>query len=193
MNTPPRLLLHLCVCTFLIPLIFACEKQAPQDSESKRIQIAVIPKGAAHEFWKSIHAGAAKAGKELGVDVIWKAPSKESDREEQIKIVEDFTNRGVSGIVIAPADNMALRMPIRETVNAGTPVIVIDSELKSNDHLSFVATDNYKGGVLAARELAKQVGEKGKVIMLRYQVGQESTMKREEGFMQTIADEFPKH
>lgn len=167
----------------------ACTKEQPKN-ENKNKRIAIIPKGAAHEFWKSIHAGAVKASKEIGLDIIWKAPSKEADREEQIKIVEDFINSNVSGIVISPADNMALRLPVREAVSAGIPVIVVDSELKSDDYLSFVATDNYKGGVMAARELARQINNKGKVIMLRYQEGQESVMKRENGFMDTMREEF---
>ncbi|MCB0334727.1 MAG: substrate-binding domain-containing protein [Bdellovibrionales bacterium] len=171
-------------------LLVACNSN-PATQPTEKMVIAVIPKGASHEFWKSVHAGAEKASQELGVDIIWKSPAKESDREEQIKIVEDFTISGVSGIVLSPADDTALRLPVKEAVSSGIPVIIIDSELKSQDQLSFVATDNYQGGVLAARELARQLNNKGKAIMLRYQVGQASTTKREEGFLKTMADEFP--
>ena len=72
-----------------------------------KYRIAVIPKGTTHIFWKSIHAGANKAAQELkeaGIDVeiIWKGPLKEDDRESQIKVVEGFITLGVSGIVLAP-------------------------------------------------------------------------------------------
>ncbi|HEY6475569.1 MAG TPA: substrate-binding domain-containing protein, partial [Polyangia bacterium] len=70
--------------------------------------IAVIPKGTTHEFWKSVHAGAEKAAAELGVAVIWKGPLREDDREDQIKVVETFTNMRVKGIVLAPLDDTAL-------------------------------------------------------------------------------------
>src|SRR6266581_7462925 len=65
--------------------------------------IAVIPKGTTHEFWKSINAGAVKAQRELTgqgtqVNIIWKGPLREDDRDQQISVVETFMSRRVSGI-----------------------------------------------------------------------------------------------
>jgi ribose transport system substrate-binding protein len=170
-------------------------KQKEQD-KAKRYRIAVIPKGTTHVFWKSIHAGAIKAEQELKaagveVEIIWKGPLKEDDRESQIRVVEDFVTAGVTGIVIAPLDDTALRVPIKDAVNNGIPVVIIDSDLKSNDYISFVATDNYIGGKKAGEHLAKILGGKGKVIMLRYQEGSASTMNREQGFMDVLKEKFP--
>jgi ribose transport system substrate-binding protein len=148
--------------------------------------IAVIPKGTTHEFWKSIHAGAAKASQETGCEIIWKGPLKEDDREEQIKVVEDFTSRGVSGIVVAPLDDKALVAPVENAVRAGIPVVIIDSDLKSDQYSSFVATDNEKGGMLAGTELARLLNNKGKIVLLRYQEGSASTTNREKGFLEAI-------
>ena len=66
--------------------------------------IAVIPKGTTHEFWKAINAGAVKAQQELNgngckLDIIWKGPLREDDREQQLQVVENFTTRRVSAIV----------------------------------------------------------------------------------------------
>ena len=112
-------------------LLAGCGKpeSAPQ---AKRLTIAVIPKGTTHEFWKSVHAGAVKAARELDADIIWKGPLKEDDREDQIKVVEDFITRGVSGIVLAPLDDTALRTPVANAVQAGIPVVIIDSDLQSD-------------------------------------------------------------
>ena len=151
------------------------------------MKIAVIPKGTTHEYWKSIHAGAVKAAQELKVQLIWKGPLKEDSRDEQIKIVEDMTNQGVKGIVLAPLDDMALRLPVQEATKKGIPVVIIDSALKSEDYTSFVATDNRHGGKLAAEEMARLLGGKGKIVMLRYQEGSASTTEREAGFMDAIA------
>ena len=169
---------------------FACKKQPEgQTTEKpKKLTIAVIPKGTTHEFWKSIHAGAMKASQELGVDIIWKGPLKEDDREAQIKVVEDFVSRGVSGIVLAPLDDTALRVPVASAARSGIPVVIIDSGLKSEDFVSFVATDNYKGGHMAGEYLCKLLNNKGKVIMLRYEVGSASTMERERGWSEAIKD-----
>ena len=80
--------------------IAGCSKTGQQSSSTSSgsgITIAVIPKGTTHEFWQSIHAGANKAAKELGVDVIWRGPLREDDRDAQVSEVEGFISRGVSG------------------------------------------------------------------------------------------------
>jgi ribose transport system substrate-binding protein len=154
---------------------------------TQKTTIAVIPKGTTHVFWKSVHAGAVKAGQELGVEVIWKGPLKEDDREDQIKVVENFVNQRVSGIVLAPLDDAALVGPVEDAARAKIPVVIIDSDLKSEKHVSFVATDNVKGGELAGQEMARLLGGKGKVVLLRYQEGSASTMNREKGFLDALA------
>ena len=164
---------------------------ARKDTDSGKIRIAVIPKGTTHIFWKSIHAGAVKAAKELGVEIIWKGPLKEDDRESQIKVMEEFITQRVSGIVLAPLDDTALRRPVKDAVRKQIPVVIIDSDLKSEDYTSFVATDNYLGGRRAGEHLAKLLGGKGKVIMLRYQEGSASTMNREQGFLDVLKEKYP--
>ena len=158
--------------------------------------IAVIPKGTTHEFWKSINAGAFKARDELRkdgvrVNVIWKGPLKEDDRDQQIQVVENFMTRRVSGIVLAPLDSQALVRPVENAVEAKIPVVIIDSDLKSEKHSSFVATDNYKGGQMAGEYLGTQLGGKGNVILLRYAVGSASTEARENGFLDALKTKFP--
>lgn len=150
---------------------------------AKKTVIAVIPKGTQHEFWKAVRAGAEEAGKELGVEVIFKGPVQENDRESQIKVVEDFVTQGVQGIVLAPLDDTALRMPVMEAQKRGIPVVIIDSDLKDAETVSFVATDNFVGGQMAGEEVVRLLGGKGKVVVLRYQEGSASTHNREEGFL----------
>lgn len=162
----------------------------------KNYTIAVIPKGTTHEFWKSINAGAFKARNELAgqgikVDVIWKGPLKEDDRDQQIQTIENFTTRRVNGIVLAPLDSQAMVRPVNNAIRAKVPVVIMDSGLKSDNYVSFVATDNYKGGVLAAQHMGKLLEGKGNVILLRYAVGSASTEERETGFVDTLKKEFP--
>ncbi len=97
--------------------------------------------------------------------------------------------RKVSGIVLAPLDDAALRPVVATAKKSGIPVVIFDSGLKSEDYVSFVATDNYKGGYMAGEYLAKLLGGKGKAVMLRYAEGSASTMERERGFMEAIAKE----
>jgi ribose transport system substrate-binding protein len=161
-------------------------------TDEKTFTIAVIPKGTTHEYWKSIHAGAVKAQQELAargipVEVIWKGPFREDDRDQQIQVVENFTSRRVSGIVLAPLDSQALANPVESAVQSGIPVLVMDSGLKSDKYISFVATDNFKGGQLAGEYMAQLLNGQGNVILLRYAVGSSSTEEREKGFLNALA------
>src|SRR6476619_4992340 len=122
------------ILLFLILLLtlFGCNRSK---TGGKKLSIAVIPKGTSHEFWKSIHAGAIKAARELStpgaeVEVIWKGPLREDDREQQIQVVEGFASQGVNGIVLAPLDNHALARPVEEAKAAGVPTVIIDSGLE---------------------------------------------------------------
>jgi ribose transport system substrate-binding protein len=161
--------------------VAGCKKQSTD-------AIAVIPKGTTHEFWKSVHAGAEKASQELGVKVIWKGPLREDDREDQIKVVESFINMRVKGIVLAPLDDAALVPAVTDAIRAAIPVVAFDSGIKTDRIVSFVATDNAHGGRLAAEHLAKLLGDKGKVIMLRYAEGSASTAERERGFVEAMGE-----
>lgn len=148
--------------------------------------IAVIPKGTIHEFWKTVHAGAEKAGQELNVEVLWKGSLKEDDREAQIAVVENIITRKVDGIVLAPLDDAALRRPVDEAMWSGIPVVIFDSGLQGDNYISYVATDNFKAGQLAGQYMAKLLDGKGKVVVLRYSEGSDSTTQREDGFLDAI-------
>ena len=152
-------------------------------------KIAVIPKGTTHSFWKSVEAGARQAGTELGVEIIWKGPLKEDDRAQQIAVVQQFVSSGVSAIVLAPLDDTALRNPVRSAGEHDIPVVIFDSALKGEagkDFVSFVATNNHRGGELGGEELARLLGGKGKVVLLRYAEGSASTAEREAGFLSVL-------
>src|SRR5579871_3075532 len=92
---------------------------------AKKWQIAVIPKASTHEFWKSVHAGAENAARELGtVEILWKAPAHDDDRAEQINLVQDFVTRGVDGICLAPIDSQALVSAAKDVKQAGIPTVI---------------------------------------------------------------------
>ncbi len=167
-----------------------------------KYRIAVIPKGLTHEFWQSIHRGARRAAADLGaeglaVEVLWEGPAKESDALEQINLIERKTASGVHGLVLAPQDSKQMVRPVQDSVSHGVPVVIIDSNLdkealqKQPDLIvKYVATNNYHGGELAAKHLLEVLAREGKpaprLVLLRYQVGSESTDQREQGFLDYV-------
>jgi ribose transport system substrate-binding protein len=164
-----------------------CHRQ----TESLRPTIAVIPKGQVHVFWQTVRAGAQAAAKSARVEMVWAAPQIETDFAGQASIVEDFINRRVSAIVIAPSHQSALVGVVERAIAAGIPVVVMDSALASDRPASYVATDNRLGGVLAAREMGRLIGGRGKVAVVGIAAGTGSGIEREEGFTETLQKEFP--
>jgi len=161
-------------------------------ADGKKRMVAVIPKGTIHEFWKSVHAGAVKAGREEDADILWQGPAKEDDRTGQIEVVQNFTSRGLDAIVLAPLDDKALARPVEAAVKRGIKVVIIDSDLKSKAMSSFVATDNYEAGRLAAKRMGELFPEGGRIMVMRYLEGSASNANRENGFLDGLKESAPK-
>ena len=153
--------------------------------------VGVVPKGANHIFWQTVHAGALKAAAEYGFDVEWKAPALEIDSSRQIEIVESMVNRRLAGIALAPVDRVALVPVVERAAKAGIPVAVFDSAIDTRQRISYVATDNREGGRMAARRLAEVLSGKGKVGVIGFMPGSGATMEREEGFAEELKAKFP--
>jgi ribose transport system substrate-binding protein len=158
---------------------------------SRKKVIAVIPKGTAHLFWVSVQTGALAAGRDLDVDVLWNGPNQENEYSRQIQIVDSMIARSVDGIALAAAERTALVQAVDRAAAAGIPVTIFDSGLDSENYMTFVATNNYEAGQLAARKLASLLGNRGKVAVVMHAPGSYSTMERERGFDDVMAKESP--
>ena len=170
-----------------------CNQKPSESAPAAPVQhtIAVIPKGTTHIYWQSVKAGAEAAGKEFGYQIQWNGPERETDRERQIQIVEDFIVQKVDGLVLAPLDKNALVPSVEKLASMNIPCAIIDSAVATDKYTTFAATDNYQGGVLAARRMGEILGGKGNLLVLKYVPGSASTTDRENGFIETIQKEFP--
>lgn len=160
---------------------------SPQ-SGSQQLRIAVIPKGTSHDFWFSVRAGVEQADAEFDdLTVTWKGPTSEGDTADQIKMVESFLADNYAGVCLAPVDAVALRRPVDLAISAKVPVVIFDSGLADlSGVVSYVATNNYRGGQRAGEYLAELLGGKGNIILLRYDLTSQSTEQREQGFLDAI-------
>ena len=158
---------------------------------TQRKTIAVVPKATAHLFWVTVHAGAAAAGKDLNVDIDWNGPSSETDYARQVQIVDSMIARQVDGLVVAAQDRTTLNASLDRAAAAHIPVTVFDSGVDSTNYMTYIATNNYQGGQMAARKLAALLNGKGKVAMLMNAPGSKSTLDRESGFEDVLQKEFP--
>ncbi|HKX30100.1 MAG TPA: substrate-binding domain-containing protein [Blastocatellia bacterium] len=171
----------------ILTIVAACHRGA----QSSQKTIAVIPKGVSHSFWQTVKAGADRAGKDLNVKIDWKGAASETDISGQINIVEDAINRRVDGIVLAPSHGDSLVPMVARAQKQGIPVTIFDSGISTDQYLSYVATDNHEGGVVAGKRMGERLGGKGKVAILGVKKGSVSTDEREQGFEETIKQQFP--
>ena len=169
----------------------ATRESSGGDNGGERLTVAVIPKGLTHVFWKACKAGADKAGADHNVEILWQGPQKENDAAKQVEVVENAITNKVDGIVLAPLDKAALVPAIEKAKAAGIPVTIFDSGADTENYVSFVATDNRKGGVMAAERMGKLLGGKGKVAIIPVQPNSASTEEREAGFEETIKAKYP--
>ena len=161
-------------------------------NRSTQKRIAFIPKGRAHVFWQSVHAGAIAAMRENpGYEIIWNGPASETDFEGQIQIVDAAINQQMDAICLAPIDKKVLVAVVERAAAQKIPVIIFDSPVDSDKFTAQVATDNYAGGALGAARVGQILAGKGKIAEVAVQPGSASTMARESGFEETLAKDFP--
>jgi len=160
-------------------------------SRREKLIIGVVPKGQAHIFWQTVHAGAAAAASEAGVEIRWNGPAVETEFSRQVQIVESMINGRVDAIVLAPTDRVALVGVVERAAREKIPVTIFDSAIDTQNYVSFVATNNYAAGRMAAGRVGKILGGRGRVAMLMNMPGSASTQEREKGFEEGLAQEFP--
>lgn len=160
-------------------------------TQNRKKQIALIPKGRAHMFWRSVNAGAVKAARENDLEVVWNGPDTETDYNGQLRIVDAMINRRVDAICLAPIDKKVMVSVVERAAQQKIPVVIFDSGIETDKFVSQVATDNYGAGALGAERMGKILNGKGTVVIVAVQPGGESTMQREQGFEDKIAKDFP--
>lgn len=179
----------------LLVVAIVYSQSQKQNGGNDIVQIAVIPKGTTHTYWKTAQAGAEAAGRDFGgnVKVLWKGPLLENDREEQIKIVQSFVAQGVDAIALCPLDSEALVPPVLEAHSAGKKIVIWDSAIGERADAvvsSFIATNNKQAGRLMAEELTGEI-KSGTVVIMRKLLNSASTDAREEGFKEVLDECCP--
>lgn len=157
--------------------------------------IALIPGLTADAFYITMRRGAEAAAQAVGAELLFQGAA-EWNVTLQVPILEAVIARQPAAILIAPNDKVQMIEPLRKAHNAGIPVITVDTFIGNGIYqtgagdadfpLAYIASDNVLGGRIAARALAKAVGEKGRVYVSNVKPGVSTTDQREEGFKDEI-------
>lgn len=153
-----------CMLATLAALGCGCGREAKE----AKTEVALLPPGLLSPFHQQTQVGAQKAADEFGWELIVQAPGKESDFNEQIRIVEDMVTRGVKGISLCAIDDQAIGRAIETANRAGVPIFVHNSltPVKSGKVTEYIGYNQFEGGRKCGLYAAKLLNGKGKVFIV---------------------------
>jgi ribose transport system substrate-binding protein len=163
----------------------------PTFAAEKKFNITLLPGLTTDAFYITMHRGAQAAADALGVNHGFQGAS-EWNVTLQVPVLDAVIARKPDALLIAPTDKVQLVQPLKKAFDAGIPIITVDTFIGTGVYqtgsgdadfpLSYIASDNVLGGEMAARALAKAIGDKGKVYVSNVKPGISTTDQREEGF-----------
>src|ERR1700712_2721433 len=165
----------------------------------KKFTIALVPGLTTDAFYITMRKGAEAAAKAIGATIVFQG-GPDFNPVTQVPVLDAVIAKKPDAILLDPPDKDQLIQPLKNANSAGIPIITVDTFIGTGVYqtgsgdadfpLSYVASDNLLGGAIAARALAKVVGEKGKVYVSNVKPGVSTTDQREQGFKEEMK-KFP--
>ena len=172
------------LCTTFVILAFSTMTFA-------QISIGYVTKSATNAGWMMINQGAADAANEEGVNLITVGPSFQGDLSSQLEVFENLVNQKASAIAIAPVDSAGIAPAVEDAMNAGIPIIAVDTGVTGADVTSFVATDNLAVAKVQGAVAATLVANGDTIIYVTGNQAQTTGQERRDGFMSAFASARP--
>ncbi|MFJ9536321.1 substrate-binding domain-containing protein [Streptomyces sp. NPDC101225] len=131
-------------------------------------------------FFVQIRSGAQAEAKRLGVDLT--VTDAQNDASQQANQLQNFTSSDLGAIIVNPVDSDAAGNSVKAADQANIPVIAVDRGVNKAAVDALVASDNVKGGELAAKTIAEKLGGRGRIVILQGQAGTSAARERAAGF-----------
>lgn len=176
----PALLLALC-------LLGGCTGTGEQPPDNARYKVALIAKSTTTDFWKAVFVGAEAAATEYNMELTIDGPDTEEDYETQNQMIDQAVENGAQALVFSAIDFDANAPAIESAAEQGVKIVVIDSAVNSQKVATYIGTDNYSAGQMAAE--AALEGREGnlKVGIVGYDINSANGQDRERGAVDAFA------
>ena len=149
----------------------------------KEYEIDLIVKGTSMDFWQTVDEGAQAAASSYHATVTYYGPKIETDCSRQISLMKDSIARKPDAIILAATDYSLLAKPVQDAIDAGIPVLMMDSNVNNSQTIGYVGTDNVKLGTMLAQQLCSHTGEtSGEIGIVSFVKESYPAVQREEGF-----------
>ncbi|KZN96012.1 sugar ABC transporter substrate-binding protein [Aeribacillus pallidus] len=177
------------VLCFTIFTLIGCSNPSSETNvsgEEKDLKIQVVLKTLSHPYWKSVEAGAKKAGEDFGVNVEVIGPPSEADVIEQVSMIENAISQGVDALVVSPSQPTTVSNIFDLAKSANIPVLLIDTDADWKDKVTFIGTDNYSAGKEGGKYLASLLKKGDKVALVEGAKGNLATDERIKGAKEVL-------
>lgn len=161
---------------------------AAATASQKTRTIDLIVKSTQMEFWRSVDDGAQAAAAAYGITVTLYGPEKEIDYRQQVNYMKGSIARKPDAIILAAADYTLLAQPVQEAIDAGIPVVMVDSDVDNTQTVAYVGTDNVALGTQLAKQLSQRTQAAGEVGIVSFVQQSYPAVQREQGFRSVMAD-----
>ena len=156
--------------------------------ENRKAYVAVITKSTMSTFWKTVFAGAEAAATEYNLSITCDGPKLEEDYEKQNQLVKKAMEDGAEVIVFSAVDYNANAAVINEAAHRGIKIVVIDSDVNSDQVSCRIGTDNVQAGRKTAEAALAAEAEDLYVGIVNYDAGSANGQEREQGFREVMEE-----
>ncbi len=157
-------------------------QQATQEGGKKKIGMVISTLN--NPFFVTMKEGATKKAKELGYDLV--VVDSQNDATKERSNVDDLVQQGVSALIINATDSDAVGNSIKVANDKKIPVLTVDRQANKGDVVTHIASDNVKGGQMAAEFILQQLGGKANIVELQGLPGSSATRDRGKGFHEGV-------
>jgi len=169
------IVLVLCLATMMSMVMFVSAGGSTAVS-GKRCTLALVTKSLDNPFWEYMHRATRQLAEERGFDLIYLAPTKPYNLEEQTRLVDDLIQKKVDGIVLVPVDSVGMVAAVKRANAAGIPVACANTRLEGAEIVTFTAVENYDGMKIVTEYMVEKLGRKGKIVILEGEPGSQTAI-----------------
>lgn len=163
------------------------ETATTETAAAEDIEIAVVLKTLSSEYWNYVKAGCDAAAAELGIDITVVGPGAESEIAEQVAMIEQQIGLGVDAIVVAPNDASSAMAALQPAIDAGIPVLAVDTNVGIEGQTCFVGTSNVDAAAQGGEWAASVLGSDVNAVIIYGQEGDNTSNMRREGYQTASA------
>lgn len=173
------------VCWVALALCLLCACTSSPVTSTQH-SVTLVAKSTQTEFWLSVFAGAEAAATEYNLSLNILGPETEEDYESQNQMVADAVEAGAEALVFSAIDYENNAQAIDEAARAGVKIVAIDSNVDSDAVSTYIGTDNYAAGQMAAQAALDRVSGQLNVGIINYDISSANGQERERGAVDTF-------